>query len=90
MQAAHENDEPTNDVGNFPSVTPGASPYAPESSHSLGPANSSYRTPIGETLKVWAPVVVTAILVPGGIVIALAILIRRWYRNRAVRPATFA
>ena len=90
MQAAHENDEPTNDVGNFPSVTPGASPYAPELSHSSGPANSSSRTPIGETLKVWAPVVVTAILVPGGIVIALAILIRRWYRNRAVRPATFA
>ena len=60
---------------------------APKNLHN-GPTH--FRTPIGEALKAWAPVVVTAIIVPGGIVIAVAILVRRWYRNRAVRPATFA
>ena len=88
-------------VGGLPSINPVASsgfldpaqlPCAATSPASASPAPSgsvSPRPPISETLKAWAPVVV-AIVVPGGIVIALAMLVRRWYRARAVRPATFA
>ena len=94
MQAAHQNNEPTNEmnqVGGLPSINP--SFRLLDASQSSGSANCSpvaYRTPIGEALKTWAPLVFTAIVVPGGIVIALVMLVRRWYRNRAVRPATFA
>ena len=94
MNAAHRNNEPMNQV-NPVNLVDQVNPVnlvdplnlvdqpVPES-----PAASS-RTPIGETLKAWAPVVV-AIVVPGGFVIALAMLVRRWYRGRAVRPPTFA
>ena len=96
MQAAHQNNEPTNDVGGLASINPVASVDSLDSAHLAVAANSSsafppvYRMPIGKTLKVWGPVFVMAIVVPGGIVIALAILVRRWYRNRALRRATFA
>lgn len=59
-----------------------------QAAHDNDPTN--LRTPISAALKAWAPMVVTAIVVPGGIVIAVVILVRRWYRNRAVRAATFA
>lgn len=42
----------------------------------------TYRTPIGGAFRYWAPVVLTAIVVPGGIVVALVMLARRWYRGR--------
>ena len=102
MQAAHKNNEPmsevnaVNAVGGLRSTNAVASFNSLDSAHFAVAGNSSsaslsvHRMPIGKTLKVWGPVVVTAIVVPGGIVIALAILIRRWYRNRAVRVATFA
>ena len=99
MQAAHQNNVPTNDAGGLAFINPVASVDSLDSARLPVAANSSlaspaspalHRKPFGETLKVWGPVVVTAIVVPGGIVIALAILARRWYRNRVVRPATFA
>ena len=96
MHAALKNNEPMNEVdavdvvGGLPSINPVASFGSLETLRSCASANSTYRTPIGESLKVWGPMVVTAIVVPGGIVIALAMLVRRWYRGRAVRLATFA
>jgi hypothetical protein len=93
MQAADKNHDPSNemtDVVDLPSISPVASFDSVDPSHTAHSSRSSYCTPIGESLKAWAPLVIKAIIVPGGIVIAVTIVVRRWYRNRAVRAATFA
>ena len=106
MQATNKNNESIGEVhalipgGSVPSTNAVASFELLDASRTTRSANCSAdsvstaaateRTPIGETLKVWAPVIITAIVVPGGIIIALAILVRRWYRNRAMQPVNFA
>ena len=45
------------------------------------------RKSIGALVREWGPYVLTAIVVPGGIVIALVLLWTRWnQRRQAVRP----
>ena len=45
------------------------------------------RTSVMAFVRQWGPCVLTAIVVPGGIVIALLMLLRRWNQRRQVLQA---
>ena len=49
---------------------------------SLNAGNGGGRTSVGEFVRHWGPYVLTALVVPGGIVIALLLLFRRWNQKR--------
>ena len=49
---------------------------------SLQIGNGGGRTSIGGFVRQWGPYVLTALVVPGGIVIALLLLFRRWNQRR--------
>ena len=52
--------------------------------------DASYRTPLGNAIRHWGPYVITAIVVPGGIVVALMLIARRWYRGRQANAVRIA
>jgi hypothetical protein len=64
-----------------------SSPVAVVAQPSANDADAGSRSTMGAAVRHWGPVVLTAIVVPGGIVIALAMLARRWYRHREATSA---
>ena len=58
-----------------------------DQTHSLSPVDSfeirnGRRTSIGELVRQWGPYVLTVLVVPGGIAIALVLLWARWNQRR--------
>ncbi len=57
----------------------------------LNISNGGGRISVGEFVRHWGPYVLTALVVPGGIVIALLLLFRRWnLKRQAVQSAVQA
>ena len=44
--------------------------------------NASGRLACRQMFRQWAPYVLTALIVPGGLIVAILLLVRRWQQNR--------
>jgi hypothetical protein len=53
---------------------------------SVEAGNGGGRQSVGEFVRQWGPYVLTALIVPGGIAIALLLLFRRWNQLRQAVP----
>lgn len=50
-------------------------------------ANASGRLSCRQMFRQWAPYVLTALIVPGGLIVAILMLARRWQKNRQMTQA---